>query len=107
MRWHHERLAVLRAPLPAWHHAPPVLREYGRKSVEYCERKGVDIASLAIRFCVENPDLTTTVAGTANPANREQRPLWSRTLTRSGFEGLILPITARVDHARMLRSHPA
>jgi aryl-alcohol dehydrogenase-like predicted oxidoreductase len=63
-----ERL-LTRQPLPAWHHAPPILREYSRKAVECCDRKGVDIASLAIRFCVENPDLTTTVAGTANPAN--------------------------------------
>jgi aryl-alcohol dehydrogenase-like predicted oxidoreductase len=63
-----ERL-LTRQPLPAWHHAPSILREYCRKAVEYCHRKGVDIASLAIRFCVDNPDLTTTVAGTANPAN--------------------------------------
>jgi len=70
-----ERL-LTRQPLPAWHHAPPVLREYCRKAVEYCERKGVDIASLAIRFCIENPDLTTTVAGTANPANMTNILKW-------------------------------
>ena len=70
-----ERL-LTRQPLPAWHHAPPVLREYCRKAVEYCERNGVDIASLAIRFCVENPDLTTTVAGTANPANMANILKW-------------------------------
>ena len=70
-----ERL-LTRQPLPAWHHAPPVLREHCRKAVEYCERKGVDIASLAIRFCIENPDLTTTVAGTANPANMTNILRW-------------------------------
>ena len=70
-----ERL-LTRQPLPAWHHAPPVLREYCRKAVEYCERNGVDIASLAIRFCIENPDLTTTVAGTANPANMTNILKW-------------------------------
>ena len=70
-----ERL-LTRQPLPAWHHAPPVLREFCRKAVEYCERKGVDIASLAIRFCVEHPDLTTTVAGTANPANMTNILRW-------------------------------
>ena len=70
-----ERL-LTRQPLPAWHHAPPVLRECCRKAVEYCDRQGVDIASLAIRFCVENSDLTTTVAGTANPANMSNILKW-------------------------------
>ena len=70
-----ERL-LTRQTLPAWHHAPPVLREFCRKAADYCECKGVDIASLAIRFCVENPDLTTTVAGRANPANMTNILKW-------------------------------
>ena len=70
-----ERL-LTRQPLPTWHHAPPVLREYCRKAVEYCDRTGVDIASLAIRFCVERPGITTTVAGTANPANMANILKW-------------------------------
>ena len=70
-----ERL-LTRQPLPSWHHAPPVLREYCRKAVEHCDRQGVDIASLAIRFCVENPDFTTTVAGTANSINMANILKW-------------------------------
>src|SRR5437016_7967131 len=70
-----ERL-LTRQPLPVWHYAPPLLREYCRKAVDYCDRKGVDIASLAIRFCVENPDVTTTVAGTANPTNMTNILKW-------------------------------
>jgi len=70
-----ERL-LTRQPLPVWHYAPPLLREYCRKAVEYCDRRGVDIASLAIRFCVENPDVTTTVAGTANPTNMANILKW-------------------------------
>jgi len=67
---------LTRQPLPSWHHAPPVLREYCRRAVEHCDRKGFDIASLAIRFCVENPDITTTVAGTANPTNMANILKW-------------------------------
>ena len=70
-----ERL-LTRQPLPAWHHAPPILRDHCRKAVEYCDRKGVDIASLAIRFCVENSEFTTTVAGTANPVNMANILKW-------------------------------
>jgi len=70
-----ERL-LTRQPLPTWHHAPPILREYCSKAVQHCDRKGIDIASLAIQFCVENPDITTTVAGTANPLNMANILKW-------------------------------
>ena len=70
-----ERL-LTRQSLPPWHHAPPILREYCRKAVEHCDRKGVDIAALAIQFCIENADITTTVAGTANPANMSNILKW-------------------------------
>jgi len=70
-----ERL-LTRQPLPAWHHAPPILREHCRRAVELCDRKGVDIASLAIRFCVEHPDIATTVAGTASPVNMANILKW-------------------------------
>lgn len=70
-----ERL-LTRQALPVWHHAPPILKEHCRKAVELCDRKGVDIASLAIRFCVENPDIATTVAGTANPVNMANILKW-------------------------------
>jgi L-galactose dehydrogenase len=70
-----ERL-LTRQPLPAWHHAPPRLKETCRLAVEHCDRKGVDIAKLAIQFCLQQPDLATTVAGTANPANMANILKW-------------------------------
>jgi len=70
-----ERL-LTRQPLPAWHHAPAQLKEVCRQAVEHCDRRGVDIASLAIQFCVAHPGFTTTVAGTANPANMASILKW-------------------------------
>jgi aryl-alcohol dehydrogenase-like predicted oxidoreductase len=70
-----ERL-LTRQPLPTWHHAPPLLREHCSKAVEHCDRKGADIAKLAIQFCLQNPDITTTVAGTANPVNMANILQW-------------------------------
>jgi aryl-alcohol dehydrogenase-like predicted oxidoreductase len=70
-----ERL-LTRQPLPSWHHAPEILREYCRKAVAHCDARGVDIASLAIQFCIQHPDITTTVAGTANPANMANILKW-------------------------------
>ncbi|HSH95184.1 MAG TPA: aldo/keto reductase [Roseimicrobium sp.] len=70
-----ERL-LTRQALPTWHHAPQVLKDQCRKAVEHCDGKGVDIASLAIQFCIEHPDITTTVAGTANPDNMANILKW-------------------------------
>jgi len=70
-----ERL-LTRQPLPVWHHATPVLREHCRKAVEFCDRKGVDIAKLAIQFCLQNTDITTTVAGAAHPTNMANILKW-------------------------------
>jgi aryl-alcohol dehydrogenase-like predicted oxidoreductase len=37
----------------------------------------VDIAQLAVRFCVENQDITTCVVGTANPQNMQNCIDWA------------------------------
>jgi len=70
-----ERL-LTRQPLPEWHHAPPELRAACKRAVDFCDSKGVDIASLAIQFCVANPDITTSVAGTVNPENMKNILKW-------------------------------
>jgi aryl-alcohol dehydrogenase-like predicted oxidoreductase len=36
----------------------------------------VDIAQLALQFSCANPDLTTTIAGSANPANIRSWSKW-------------------------------
>jgi aryl-alcohol dehydrogenase-like predicted oxidoreductase len=65
------------AELPKWHHASPELRAVCRRAAEHCARKGVDIAQLAVRFCVENRDITTCVVGTANPQNMKNCIDWA------------------------------
>src|SRR5947207_13309576 len=67
---------MTRHPVRSRHHAPHLSREYCRKVIDYCDRRGVDIASLAIRFCVHNTDFTTTLAGTANPTNMANILKW-------------------------------
>ncbi len=65
------------APLPAWHKATPFVRETCRKASEYCEAQGVDIAKLALQYSLANPDLTTCVVGSANPANIRKWAEWA------------------------------
>jgi len=62
--------------LPSWHPAPPEVREACAKAAEYCRTKGTDIAKLAIQFSLGNPDIHTTLVGTANPANIEKNVKW-------------------------------
>ncbi|MDX1953005.1 MAG: aldo/keto reductase [Verrucomicrobiota bacterium] len=65
------------APLPKWHLASPELKDACRRAAEHCSRRGVDIAQLAVRFCVENPDITTCVVGTADPVNMQKCLDWA------------------------------
>ena len=54
---------------PAWHPASRVIREECAKAVAHCRARGVDIVKLAVQFCCANPDLATTLVGTARPEN--------------------------------------
>lgn len=65
------------APLPAWLKEPEEVKAAARKAAAHCESKGVDIAKLALQFCLENPDITTTVSGSANPANIRKWAQWA------------------------------
>jgi len=47
-----------------------------RQAAEHCAKRGVDIAKLALQFAVANPDITTSVAGSANPQNIRRWAKW-------------------------------
>ena len=64
------------APLPVWTREPPDVQMAARKAAEYCSKQGVDIAQLALQFSCSHPDLATTVAGSANPANVRKWAEW-------------------------------
>lgn len=64
------------APLPVWHKDSQPVRDAARVAAAHCEKHGVDIAQLALQFSCSHPDLTTTVAGSANPANIRKWAEW-------------------------------
>ena len=66
------------APLPAWLKEPENVKAAARAAAAHCAKRGVDIAKLALQFSLGNPDITTTVAGSANPANIRQWAQWAR-----------------------------
>ena len=67
---------LTQAPVPDWLKEPEEVKAAARKAAEHCAAKGVDIAKLALQFALGNPDITTTVAGSANPDNIRKWARW-------------------------------
>jgi L-galactose dehydrogenase len=65
------------APLPKWLKEPEPVKAAARQAAAHCAKKGVDIAKLAVQFSIANPDITTTVAGSANPQNIRKWSQWA------------------------------
>ena len=61
---------------PGWHPATAEIRASCAKAADWCKEKGVDIAQLAMQFALANPDLHTTLSGTANPDNLKKNVMW-------------------------------
>ncbi|TWU62986.1 aldo/keto reductase [Crateriforma conspicua] len=64
------------APLPPWCLETPEVRAAASKAAMCCEKHGVDVAQLALQFSCANPDMSTTIAGSANPKNIEKWAQW-------------------------------
>jgi aryl-alcohol dehydrogenase-like predicted oxidoreductase len=64
------------AELPKWLKEPEAVKSAARQAAAHCQSKGVDIAQLALQFSCANPDIATTVAGSANPANIRKWAEW-------------------------------
>lgn len=65
------------APLPAWLKEPENVKAAARQAAQHCRQRGVDIAKLALQFSLANPDITTTIAGSANPENIRNWAKWA------------------------------
>jgi L-galactose dehydrogenase len=66
------------APLPAWLKEPEEVKAAARRAAAHCASKGVDIAQLALQFSIANPDIATTVSGSANPQNIRNWAKWAQ-----------------------------
>jgi L-galactose dehydrogenase len=65
------------APLPKWLKEPEAVKAAARQATAHCAKRGVDIAKLALQFSIANPDITTTIAGSANPDNIRKWAQWA------------------------------
>jgi aryl-alcohol dehydrogenase-like predicted oxidoreductase len=86
------------APLPAWLKEPEEVKAAARAAAAHCASKGVDIAKLALQFCLANPDITTTVSGSANPNNIRNWAKWAAEPLDQGLLDEVLAIFAPVKN---------
>lgn len=52
---------------PAWHPAPPALREKCAEAAKLCRARGTHLGRLALQFALANPAIHTNIVGTGNP----------------------------------------
>ncbi len=64
------------ATLPVWFRDSKEVQAAARQAAEYCQKRGVDIAQLALQFSCANQDMATTIAGSANPNNIRKWVQW-------------------------------
>jgi L-galactose dehydrogenase len=65
------------ATLPPWLKEPEEVKAAARRAADLCRARGSSIAKLALQFSLANPDIATTVAGSANPANIRAWTTWA------------------------------
>jgi L-galactose dehydrogenase len=65
------------APLPDWLKEPEEVKAAARRAAALCAERGSDIAKLALQFSLANPEIATTVAGSANPINIANWAKWA------------------------------
>lgn len=64
------------APLPDWHKDSEEVKAAAREAAKRCDEAGIDIAQLALQYSCANPDMATTISGSANPNNIRKWADW-------------------------------
>ena len=91
---------------PAWHPASQAIQDGCRKAVQHCEAKGVDIVKLAVQFCCANPDIATTLVGTANPQNIRDNIAYANEPVNETLLAEVLEILAPIHNHNFTRGLP-
>lgn len=95
------------APLPAWLKEPEDVKAAARAAAAHCAGKGVDIAKLALQFSLANPDIATTVTGSANPDNIRKWAQWAAEPVDQQLLADVLKIFAPVKNIGHVEGLPA
>ena len=82
---------LTQATLPAWLKEPEEVKAAAREAARVCAARGVDIAQLALQFACSHPDISTSVAGSANPDNIRK---WADWIAQPVDEALLAQVLA-------------
>lgn len=88
---------------PDWHPASTAIQEGCRKAVQHCESKGVDVVQLAVQFCCANPEIATTLVGTANPKNIRDNIAYANEVMDESLLAEVLEILAPIRNHNFTR----
>jgi aryl-alcohol dehydrogenase-like predicted oxidoreductase len=94
------------APLPSWHRDSKEVQKVAREAAIFCEKRGVDIAHLALHFSCAHPDLATTIAGSANPNNIRKWVQWLNSPVDPALLADVLKILQPVHNVSHLEGLP-
>jgi len=77
---------------PSWHPAPAELKEVCARAAAHCRASGASIEKLAIQYTLTNPDIATTLVGSADPMEMERNIRWANEPIDSQLLGEVLAI---------------
>jgi L-galactose dehydrogenase len=92
---------------PDWHPASPEIIAGCRRAVEYCESIGADIVKLAVQYSISNPEIATTLVGTANPENIRRNVAYAEEPVDQGLLDRVLEILQPIHNHNFTRGLPA
>lgn len=61
---------------PDWHPASEEIKATCRQAVAFCRAKGASLARLAVQFACANPEIPTTLVGSASADNMRMNAAW-------------------------------
>jgi L-galactose dehydrogenase len=92
--------------VPDWHQATPLMGEVAQRAVDFCTAEGVDIVKLAVQFCVDHSDITTTLVGTSKPENIEANIRYAEEPIDHGMIARVQAILAPIQNHNFTRGLP-
>jgi aryl-alcohol dehydrogenase-like predicted oxidoreductase len=94
------------ATLPVWFRDPKNVQAAAKEAALYCQKQGVDIAQLALQFSCANQDITTTIAGSANPNNIRKWVQWLEAPVDTALISEVISILQPVKNVGHLEGLP-
>jgi L-galactose dehydrogenase len=76
---------------PPWHPGSANLKAVVRKAVEHCQRRGADISTLGMQYCLAEPRIASIITGTARAG---ELAVNLKALTTSPDQGLLGEVQA-------------